>query len=80
MTQDEYSRLVFHLVNEVDKIKFRQHYLQIILEQVENPKEDTFARIALLISAYLVEVDCCLSEIQADHRRLKRVCNNFVND
>ena len=80
MTQDEYLRLVFSLVNDVDKIKFRQHYLKIILEQLENPKEDTFPRIALLISAYLSEVECHLDDMQYSCKKLKKVCNNFVND
>lgn len=72
MTQDEYNRLFLDLLDELNRLKNSQQYLEIALEQLDNQTKVTPVRVERLITAYLAVAYASVDEIQARIKRLKR--------
>ena len=73
MTQDETQSLLLYLVDELRDFQKIRFYLQIAIEQLDNPNKDTFSRIELLINAYISESDRILDESDGLIRKLRKL-------
>jgi hypothetical protein len=80
MTQDEYKRLLFRMVDRLNEIEKGQEYLQIALEQLSNPTDKTSQRVELLVSIYLSVADGMLDDLKSDFRKLKRIGGTVLTE
>lgn len=80
MTQDEYKRLLLNIVERINQIEIDQQYLQIALEQLENPTKVTNLRVEILVSTYLARVDDALENLKLDSRKLKKGYTTYLVD
>jgi UDP-N-acetylglucosamine pyrophosphorylase len=63
------------MMDDVDAISKGQHYLQIVLEQLEKSNDEANVRIELLVSTYLSLADNVLEDLKHDFKKLRRHCN-----
>lgn len=80
MTHDECKRLLIRVFDEIEQIKWYQHYLDIALEQLNNPSVITADRVELLLSSYLEHVEPCFDNLDYFSSQREELRNNILAD
>lgn len=79
MAQNEYETLLVRLEDEINCIYRYQVFLQIALEQFENPGISSCERVELLLSTYLSEVKAHFDLIEHLSKIRLQIKNNKPN-
>jgi hypothetical protein len=80
MTQDEYKCLLVRVFDEINHIKWYQHYLNIALEQLDNPTDVTPDRVELLLSTYLQQIEPHFDNLDWFAEQRESSCDSLLTE
>lgn len=73
MPRKDLVSLAIAAQDQAARIRYRQKLVEVCLDQMNNPEEDTIDKLSLVLDSYRAEMDNCLHELEITLKTLRLV-------